>query len=232
MIETKLEQLYFGAYYFFPDWGFFRINNNTGGLPPDYFSPQKSTIIPPDKITSFIEEHGEILKTEPSVRMEPALLERKTVENYQQVTIDHKEVNEKGVTLGITYTFGDLQIPFREIFEARKNKKRFLIQGNTWIDAMSTEFSWMDGVDGESLGEGDMLHVNTTEYLRILAMHDQPEKRFSAGTKRWFEGLSSLEHPGRLPSISEMKGKLRPYQRNGYGWLWFLYRERFFRTIV
>ena len=24
-------------------------------------------------------------------------------------------------------------------------------------------------------------------------MHDQPEKRFSAGTKRWFEGLSSLE---------------------------------------
>src|SRR5208283_2026179 len=92
---------------------------------------------------------------------------------------------------------------------------------------MSTEFSWMDGVDEKSLGEGNILHVNTTEYFRILAMHDQPEKRFSAGTKRWFEGLSSLEHPGRLPSISEMKGKLRPYQRNGYGWLWFLYENGF-----
>ena len=97
--RTKLEQLYFGAYYFFPDWGFFRITTNTGGLPPDYFSPQKSTVVPPDKITSFLEEHGEILKTEPSVLMDPALLERKTVENYQQVTIDHKEVNEEGVTL-------------------------------------------------------------------------------------------------------------------------------------
>ncbi len=225
--RTELEPHYFGAYYFFPDWGFFRITTNTGGLPPDYFSPQKSTVVPPDKITSFIEEHGEILKTEPSIIMEPALLERKTVENYQEVTIDHKEVNEKGITLGINYKFGDLQISFREILEARKSKKRFVIQGTTWIDAMSSEFSWMDAVNEENIGEGDVLRLNTTEYLRILAMHDQPEKTFSAGTKRWFEGLSSLEHPGRLPSISEMKGKLRPYQGNGYGWLWFLYANGF-----
>jgi len=24
-----------------------------------------------------------------------------------------------------------------------------------------------------------------------------------------------------------MKGKLRSYQKNGYGWLWFLYQNRF-----
>ena len=225
--RTELDQHFFGTYYFFPDWGFFRITANAGGLPPDYFSPQKSAVVPADKITSFLDEHGAILRTDPAILMDPELLERKTVENYQHVTIDHKEVSQDGVTLEVNYDFGDVRISFRDIFEARKSRKRFLIQGTTWIDTMSSEFAWMDGVDEQNLGEKNTLRLKPTEYLRVLAMHDQPDKRFSAGTKRWFDGLANLRGPGRLPSISEMKGKLRPYQRNGYGWLWFLYENGF-----
>jgi len=36
-----------------------------------------------------------------------------------------------------------------------------------------------------------------------------------------------LKPPGRIPSISLMRGKLRTYQKNGYGWLWFLYENGF-----
>ena len=125
---TKLDQHFFGAYYYFPDWGFFRITANTGGLPPDYFSPQKSVVVPADKITAFLEEHGAVLGTDSAILMDPGLLERKTVENYQHVTIDHKEVSQDGVTLEVNYDFGDFRISFRDIFEARKSRKRFLIQ--------------------------------------------------------------------------------------------------------
>ncbi|HTY22702.1 MAG TPA: DEAD/DEAH box helicase [Desulfomonilaceae bacterium] len=226
--RTELDQQFFGTYYFFPDWGFFRIATTTGGLPPDHFTPQKSTVIPPDKITLFIEEYGDVLRSDSSILMDPTLLERKTVETYQRVTVDHKEVSHDSVTLEVNYDFGDFQASFREIFEARKNRKRFLIQGTTWIDTMSPEFAWMDGLDEQALGEGNALRVKPTEYLRFLAMHDDPEKRFSsAGVKGWFDGLATLQSPDRIPSIREMKGKLRPYQKNGFGWLWFLYRNGF-----
>lgn len=70
--------------------------------------------------------------------------------------------------------------------------------------------------------------MGRTEYLRFLALHDRLEKRFSSGRIReWFEKLEKLESPGRLPSIRAMRGKLRGYQRNGYGWLWFLYENGF-----
>ncbi len=39
--RTLLEQQLYGGYYFFPDWGFFRIAVNVGGLPADYFSHRR-----------------------------------------------------------------------------------------------------------------------------------------------------------------------------------------------
>ena len=57
--RTELEQHFFGAYYFFPDWGFFRIAANASGLPAEYFSPQKKIVIPAEQITSFLEVCGD-----------------------------------------------------------------------------------------------------------------------------------------------------------------------------
>jgi hypothetical protein len=90
----------------------------------------------------------------------------------------------------------------------------------------------MDGLDDQALIHGNKLTIGRTDYLRFLALHDRLEKRFSsARIKEWFEALEMLKPPGRLPAIRAMKGKLRGYQKNGYGWLWFLY-QTVFRTLV
>jgi SNF2 family DNA or RNA helicase len=117
---------------------------------------------------------------------------------------------------------------FREIFEARKKRVRFLVHEDYWVDTMSREFSWMEGLDDQPSLQENTLTVSRAEYLRFLALHDRVEKHFpSSRIQGWFQDLELLKPPGRLPAISDMKGKLRGYQKNGYGWLWFLYENRF-----
>jgi superfamily II DNA or RNA helicase len=226
--RTLLEQQLFGTYYFFPDLGFFRIAVNTGGLPAEYFSAQKKTLVPAEDITSFLEEHGDLLKEEPGIFADERLFRRRTVEKYEKASVDHKDFSERGVLLDIHYEFGDFRISFHEIFSARKHNRRFLIHGDKWVDTLSPEFAWMDGIDEGMLVQGDALMMRPAEYLRFLALHDRLERRFaSTSVREWFEKLEMLKSPGRLPSIKAMHGRLRPYQKNGYGWLWFLYENGF-----
>jgi SNF2 family DNA or RNA helicase len=85
----------------------------------------------------------------------------------------------------------------------------------------------MDGLNPEALN-GNNLSVGRTEYLRFLAFHDKLEKKFSdPKSKSWTRDLELLKPPGRLPTTKSMKGSLRAYQKNGYGWLWFLYQNEF-----
>ncbi|MFH1114518.1 MAG: DEAD/DEAH box helicase [Pseudomonadota bacterium] len=222
--RTRLEQQLFGSYYLFPDHGFFRIAVNSGGLPAEYFSPQKKILIPAREITSFLEQHGDLLRNEPRVFVDESVLNSETIDSFDQITLDHKALDESGVVLEISYDFGNIRVPLRDVYEARKNNRRFLVHGDKWIDTFSQEFSWLDGIEEKALTRDNTLTVDRAEYLRLLALHERPDKRFSSARVRsWFESLEQLQPTGRLPSIRAMKGKLRGYQRNGYGWLWFLY---------
>jgi superfamily II DNA or RNA helicase len=226
--RTELDHQLYGTYYFFPDWGFFRIASVAAGLPQEYFSAQKRIEIPAEEISAFLLEHGELLKNQPGVIVDDALLARETYDKYAQATVDHKEFSHEGVGIEINYDFGDFKIPLRAIYEARRDKKRFIVHGEKWVDAMSPEFAWVDGLEERAVAEDNTLTISRAEYIRLLALHDRLEKRFSSSrVKEWFEALEMLKPPGRLPAISVMKGKLRPYQRNGYGWLWFLYENGF-----
>lgn len=226
--RTLLDHQLFGGYYFFPDWGFLKIAANVGGLPADYFSPQKKIRVPPEDIASFLRECGDALKSEAGIFVDPALLNHETVEKYERITVEHKELSEEGVELNIQYDFGSFQLSFQDIFSARKGNKRFLVMGEKWVDTRSAEFAWMDGLDVQAFPEGNTIRISRTEYLKFLAFHDRLEKRFSSQkVQDWFQELESLKPPGRLPSVKAMKGKLRGYQKNGLGWLWFLYENRF-----
>ena len=226
--RTQLEDQLYGSYYFFPHWGFFKIAVNTGGLPAEYFSAQKTVKIPAHEIKSFLRQNGEILKNETYILVDEKLLDSTTLENYERVTLDHQDFNEESVTLKLSYDFGGIELPLQDVYEARRNNRRFLVHGDKWIDTMSQAFSWVEGLDEDALTSGNTLTLGRSDYLRLLALHDCLEKRFSSTrVKKWFESLEKLKPPSRLPSLKTMRGKLRGYQKNGYGWLWFLYKNGF-----
>ncbi len=224
--RTELESQLYGSYYFFPDWGFHKIDVNATGLPPEHFSPQKKTKISAEEITSFLMEYSDLLRTEPGIFIDEELLNRETIDSYDSVSVQIKDEGEK-IGLEISYKVGKTSIPFDQIFDARHKNLKFLAHEDKWIDTKSPEFAWMDGLNPEALN-GNNLSVGRTEYLRFLAFHDKLEKKFSdPKSKSWTRDLELLKPPGRLPTTKSMKGSLRAYQKNGYGWLWFLYQNEF-----
>lgn len=226
--RTELEQDLFGSYYFFPDWGFFRIAVNAGSLPGEYFSPQKRTEVPAEKSTWFLKEYEELLRSESSILLDQSLLNGEIVETYERVIVDHAEFGADGLTLDVTYEFDGFSLSLKDLLEARRKGTRYLVRDDKWVDTLSSNFAWLDGLDQGSLADENVLTIGRTEYLRFLALHDRVDKRFSSPkVQSGFLGLEKLKPPTRLPALRPMKGKLREYQKNGYGWLWFLYENGF-----
>ncbi len=227
--RSPLDDRFFGSYYYFPDWGFFRIAVNVAStLPQEYFSPQKNTLIPAENVASFLAEHAEALGRDEGVFMDEDLMHLKHVEQYSTAVVQHKEFSHDGVCVRVDYDFGDFRMSLAEILQARRDKKRFICKGDKWIDIQSPQFAWMEGIDPAAVAEDDLLRIGRMDYLRLLALHHRLEKHYSsARLKSWFQGLEQFKPPSRLPSLRAMKGKLRQYQKNGYGWLWFLYENGF-----
>lgn len=227
--RTKLDDQLFAPYYFFPEWGFLKIEVSPAGLPAEYFSSRRVMTVPPEEITQFIEQHGDTIRNDPDVFVDESVLQRRTLEGYKEATISHTDFSEEGVSIDVNYDFGDFQLSFGEIREARRNRQRFLVHGDRWVDAFSSQFDWMDAVDDDAVADNRSgLRMTRTEYIRFIAVHDNLRKQYSSKRiQEWFQGLEKLKAPTRLPSLSAMKGKLRGYQKNGYGWLWFMYENRF-----
>jgi len=229
LCRSDLEHQLYGSYYSFPHWGFFRIEvPGTSGLPSEYFSPQKIIHVAPDQITPFLEQHGDLLRNEPGILVDEELLQRKTIECYHTVTALHKGVTKEEINLNISYEFGDFSLTLREIYDAKKNGKKFIIRGDKWVDTGSPEFSWVEALDDGAVASDNSLALGRREYLRFVALHERLQKKFAnAKLKQWFASLERLKPPTRPPSLGNMKGALRGYQKTGYGWLWFLYENGF-----
>lgn len=225
--RTQLERQLFGAYYLFPDLGFFKISAFPPSLPQEYFSPQKKNVIPSNEITDFLNICGDALKTEPSIIVDESLLNRETVSLYEKVMVSHQTISSQEVTININYQYDGFSISLRDIVEAKAQNRQYIVRGSKWVDIRRPEFSWLDGLDKEPQASGS-LNLSRAEYLRFLALNEKVEKNYSSQRIRdLVENLEALKPPTRIPSISSMKGKLRSYQKNGYGWLWFLYQNRF-----
>ncbi len=225
--RTELERQLFGTFYLFPELGFYRISAAPTGLPHEYFSPQKKITIPSDRITDFLQAYGEILRSEPAIIVDESLLNRETLASYEAMAVNHESLSPENVTIEIDYKYENFSISMEEILEAKALNRRFIVRGSKWVDIARPEFAWLDGLDKREIKAG-RVNLSRSEYLRFLALNDRIEKKYSSQRIRELvENLEALKPPSRAPSISSMKGKLRSYQKNGYGWLWFLYQNRF-----
>ncbi|MGC8603631.1 MAG: DEAD/DEAH box helicase, partial [Desulfomonilaceae bacterium] len=225
--RTELERQLFGTYYLFPDLGFYKISSAPTGLPQEYFSPQKKILIQAERIGDFLDSCGQVLRSEPSIIIDETLLNRETVACYESLAVNHVAISSDDITINIDYKYEGFTISLADILEARSKNQRYIVRGSKWIDIQRPEFAWLDGLEKPSNGLNS-LNLSKTEYLRFLALNDRVEKNYASTTVReLMASLEALKPPTMIPSISAMKGKLRSYQKNGYGWLWFLYQNKF-----
>ena len=175
--ETELERQLFGAFYLFPELGFYRISAAPTGLPHEYFSPQKKITIAPDRITDFLQAYGEILRSEPAIIVDESLLDRETLASYEAMAVNHESLSSENVTIEIDYKYENFSISMEEILEAKALNRRFIVRGNKWVDIPRPEFAWLDGLDKREIKAG-RVNLSRSEYLRFLALNDRIEKKY------------------------------------------------------
>lgn len=122
-------------------------------------------------------------------------------------------------------------ISMKDLVAAKKRQERFLPTDAGVVDLTEDRFRWLDTVNertkGKIKGDGD-LQLNSAEFLRVSAydtIHVVEADTASGNTfKRLLERLL-VQKPTVEVELSSLQCELRPYQKHGVDWLWFLYQN-------
>nr|WP_208383203.1 DEAD/DEAH box helicase [Modestobacter marinus] len=134
--------------------------------------------------------------------------------------------------LGITVTMDGQHVPFATLFQAlAAGRTRLALISGTWFSLQRPEFEQL------------RLLIEEARELRDVPGDEVQVSRFDAGlweqllglgvveeqSERWtreVRGLIDVEHTEPPPVPAGLAAELRPYQREGYGWLAFLWDHR------
>lgn len=118
-------------------------------------------------------------------------------------------------------------VPVVEIWKAIKKKKKFLYSNAGLLDLHNRRFDWLRWLHkGQIDQKGNVLKLSTIELMRLNALDEisikESKKEETSRSKELLEALTKLEPP-EPPNLAGLTSELRPYQKLGVSWLWFLY---------
>ncbi len=118
---------------------------------------------------------------------------------------------------------GDVQlgISLYEVLQARSQGKEYIETDSGWV-RVGEEFDWVAGkVDPKG-----QMHLSKLEFIRFRETLAADSRISGQGNvaRRLCSGLVSQAQT-QAPSLEQSKLNLRPYQVEGYAWLWWLYEN-------
>jgi hypothetical protein len=134
--------------------------------------------------------------------------------------------------LGVTVTMDGQLVPFSTLFQALSaGRTRLVLLSGTWFSLQRPEFEQLRLLieEARALREvpGDGVQISRFqaglwEQLLGLGVLEEQSDRWT----REVRGLIDAEHGEAPPVPAGLAAELRPYQRDGYGWLAFLWDHR------
>lgn len=119
-------------------------------------------------------------------------------------------------------------IPIPLIWNAFKQKKKFLFHPAGLLDLTEKRYDWIKRLSKEQINKDNKtLLLSTLELIRLHAFEEFEVSSSSPDAEQsnaLLKELLEFQLP-EIPNLSGMHGTLRPYQKLGVHWLWFLYRH-------
>ncbi|MBS0629864.1 MAG: DEAD/DEAH box helicase [Verrucomicrobia bacterium] len=118
-------------------------------------------------------------------------------------------------------------VPIFELWRAIWDGKQYLFSSAGLLFLRKKNFDWLRLKSKKRwLKNGEAIRFNTLEFLRLTATEDllepEGESRKAKETGRLLRDLLALKAPTE-PDLTGLQSDLRPYQKTGVAWLWFLY---------
>ena len=195
------------------------------GVPVDV-----ETRVPSASVARFLSRHREELASWPAELL-PAELRGGGLAEPDGAEVVALGEDGGRYLLEVVYRVRGQAVPFGTILAARRKKEPLLAAAGGLLDPQHPRYGWMDGLGKSALsGRGARLrlHLAPLEVCRVRSYLPPSHRVTGAGASA--EALSRLEDlaadsPAPLPE--ELGLPLFDFQRTGYSWLWFLYRNGF-----
>lgn len=133
--------------------------------------------------------------------------------------------------LEVVYRVRGQAVPFGTILAARKKKETLVAAAGGLLDPQHARYGWMDGLEKSALsgrGAKVRLHLSPLDVCRVRSYLPANHQVTGAGASAAaLARLEDLAADAPAPPPEELGLPLFDFQRTGYSWLWFLYRNGF-----
>ncbi|MCE5294587.1 MAG: DEAD/DEAH box helicase [Chlamydiales bacterium] len=219
---------FYDEFVYVPEKGFYRL--------PPAFRPEhltrEITSLDPQAWADFFQELLPKLKSEYQCTVDSRL--EKIEELALTVSPKEKAENKKPMRLAdwaldVSWQSQNGSISMKDMVSAKKRQERFLPTDAGVIDLTEERFRWLDTIKDRPKTKGDTeFSLNPAEFLRVTAydtIHvDTQGRKTSENFKQLLERLL-VQKPTEDVTLSSLQCDLRPYQKHGVDWLWFLYQN-------
>lgn len=207
---------------------FFRTEVVPDAFDP-YFEPGTPTILEGDAVRRFLEAEAPRLAQYPRYRPAPDVAASRLLPPPALKAVSAQGKDRDWLWLDPTYDAGGHTFTLTELLTAAETKQP-LRRGHDWI-APPLELT----TDWEAVGgrvEGGRVVLPQLGYLRRRAEWAGLDVHRDAAVRRFEADLDRVHPPSPGPEPPGYKGSLRPYQRTGYDWLWFLHTNGFHGVLA
>lgn len=192
---------------------------------------ERPTRVPPEEAARFLERHRAELDAWPTDLLSAELAGGLGEPSGAVLAVAGEEPDGRFV-VSLDYRFSGRLVPFGEILAARRKKKGVTTAGGVLVDAAHPRFAWADWLGpGAVLGQGRRARflLSPLDVCRLRS-HLPEGHEVSADGEGAADRVRRLHElsPETPPPPAEILGvPLFDFQRNGYAWLWFLYKNGF-----
>lgn len=209
--------LQFFPYFYVVDEGFFQIPS--GSIPEKY---QKRQIIPKETESDFLQY--ELIKIRPYVlNLDTALQEpNKIVPQLIDITSPHT----KEIHANIFYKTNLGRISLFKLWEAIQEKKKYILSEAGLIFLNQSRFSWLELLKKENFLSEEVVRLSPFLWIRLNSADPvMPPTNKDIGYKHWKTFTTNFFNISENKNLNTLglQSTLRPYQKQGVEWLWFLY---------
>lgn len=227
--RKDFEKFRYGNLVYIKELGLLAELEKQGKMQRRFVSPIKM-ILKKSQIPSFLQEFGEELSEGPHI-VDASVKSLKIFKRYDRVEISPNALDRDWCWLSMSYAFGNTSISLAEILQAKKDGQRYIPTAKGWIDCQSADFEPLSHLLSPFPGEKMTKQSKEIKLTRLDLLRLQVSSRGSLNvmgqgekaemTKKFLEW-----RPARsMPPLKGITSSLRPYQKLGLEWLYFLFEN-------
>lgn len=185
-----------------------------------------ATHIEPANLELFLDYELEELLTF-AVTIDPRLLKPQHLDLIAKSIVKPTLQGQEWYELKLYYRSKQAAVPLAQLWEAQKQKKRFVFSEAGLIDIKNESFNWIKLIPKSRLDKrSNTLQLSTLELIRLNAIEglivEASTEEEQQQSDQLLKEITNFIIP-EAPDLTGLNSHLRAYQENGVRWLWFLY---------